>query len=226
MERQQIETLLVASENAVALGQSVGPVGFWKAVAAVKREEGLVDSYADRIGRIDRAAFLNWALFDVPLWVGNMLMVLGAALGLGLIAWSYPLDGDIAGAVFLAGLGALMVTTHGLAHLVVGYMLGMRFTHWFVGSIGRPQPGVKLDYATYLRSSPRRRAWMHASGVIVTKLIPWLLLGAAIAADLPAWAVWATVAVGAFTLLTDVFLSTRFGEWKKVRREWSLAQSR
>ena len=69
--------------------------------------------------------------------------------------------------------GVLLVTTHGLGHLAVGKARGMKFTHWFVGTMQRPQPGVKLDYATYLRVDAVGRAWMHASGAIVTKIVPF-----------------------------------------------------
>ncbi len=46
----------------------------------------------------------------------------------------------------------------------------MRVIYWFVGTIRRPQPGVKVDYASYLRAPPRQRAWMHASGAIVVEV--------------------------------------------------------
>ena len=87
--------------------------------------------------------------------------------------------------MFLLGFGIILVTTHGLTHLAVGTLMGMRFTHWFVGKLTQPQPGVKLDYATYLRAPATSRAWMHASGAIVTKLMPFVFLGAAIAAGVP-----------------------------------------
>jgi hypothetical protein len=65
---------------------------------------------------------------------------------------------------------------------------------------------------------------MHASGAIVTKLMPFLLLGAASAADLPVWALWGLVVVGAAALATDVVWSTRKSDWKKYRREMAIAQ--
>ena len=72
-----------------------------------------------------------------------------------------------------------------------------------MGSIRRPQPGVKVDYASYLRVPARSRAWMHASGAIVTKIVPFALIGAALAADVPSWVVWVLVAVGIGQMVTD-----------------------
>jgi hypothetical protein len=212
------ETLRLA-EVAVKAGDPLGPTGFWKAVAAVKANPTLIEANADRIGVIDSIAFRNWALLTVPLWIGNLLTLGGALLGLALIAWSYSLDETPATIAFLLGFGAILVTTHSLGHLLVGTLLGIRFTRWFVGSIRRPQPGVKVDYATYLRVPARSRAWMHASGAIVTKIVPFALIGAALAANVPSWVVWVLAAVGIVQIVTDVLWSANASDWKKYKRE-------
>lgn len=219
MDRTRIEATLEAAEAAVASGAPVGPTGFWRAVATVKKEPDLVEAYANRIARIDRAALKAWALLTVPLWLGNVVMIGGTLVGLAFLAWAYSLEGVASGISFLIGFGIVLVTTHGLAHLVVGSVLGMRFTHWFSASLRRPNPGVKVDYATYLRASAPARAWMHASGAIFTKLVPFALLGAALAADVPAWTVAILVLSGVVSIVTDVLWSTKASDWKKFRRE-------
>jgi hypothetical protein len=225
MDRARVEAILDAAEKAVSTGSPLAPTGFWKAVAAVKRDQALVEAHADRIARIDRASFKTWALVTVPLWLGNVLMIGGTLIGLALVARAYYLEGTGAGLVFLAGFGIVLVTTHGLGHLAVGSLMGMRFTHWFIGTLSQPQPGVKLDYATYLRAPAVSRAWMHASGAIVTKAVPFVFLGAALAADLPVWVVWALVVIGLAQIGTDLTWSTKASDWKKFRREMDLAQS-
>lgn len=225
MDETQIEATLDAAERAVATGTPVGQAGFWKVVGAVKGDPGLVERYADRIARIDRAALKGWALVTVPLWLGNMLMIGGSLIGLVLVAWAYSLEGNVAGVVFLLGFGVVLVTTHSLGHLVTGALMGIRFTHWFIGSMSQPQPGVKVDYASYLRAPPASRAWMHASGALVTKIVPFALLGAAFAADVPTWTVVVLIVVGIGQVLTDVIWSTKASDWKKFRREMGFAQS-
>jgi hypothetical protein len=226
MDGRQIEVTLTAAEEAVASGLPVAPTGFWRAVVAVKRSPVLVETYADRIARIDRAALKNWALVTVPLWLGNVLMIGGTMIGLVLIAWAYSLEGNTAGIAFLVGFGILLVTTHGLAHLVAGNLMGMRFTHWFMASIRRPTPGVKVDYSTYLRAPANSRAWMHAAGAIVTKVLPFAFLGAAFAADIPAWAIVLLVVAGFGQIVTDILWSTKASDWKKFRREMALSPQR
>lgn len=224
VDSQAIENTLDNAEAGVAAGHGLGGTGFWSAVAAVKSNPELVDRYADRIAAIDRRAHANWALLTVALWLGTSIMVLALTAGIALIGWAYYLEGWAAVIVFGIGVIALLGTTHGLAHLVVGWSVGMKFTSWFIGEISRPQPGVKVDYSTYLRIPPRSRAWMHASGAIVTKAIPFLMIPAAIAADLPAWVVWALLAAGVGQLITDALWSTQSSDWKKFRREMEFAQ--
>lgn len=66
---------------------------------------------------------------------------------------------------------------------------------------------------------------MHASGALVTKAVPFALLGAAVAAGLPAWSVWALAGLGGFMVATDVAWSTKSSDWKKFKREMEFTQS-
>jgi hypothetical protein len=221
----QIEAALAAAEEALAAGSSLSGTGYWPAVAAVKRERSQVSRFGDHIAAIDQTAFSNWAVIAVPLRVGTMLMVAATLGGLALIWWAYYLTGFAASVVFLAGTGALLVTTHGLAHLMVGRLVGIRFTAWFIGTWLQPQPGVKVDYRTYLATSPAKRAWMHASGAITTKLLPFALVGAAAASGAQGWVVVALIGIGVVTIITDILWSTTASDWKKYRREMGFAQA-
>jgi hypothetical protein len=224
MTRQDIEQALMAAETAVAAGRGVGGTGFWKAVSAVKADPALVEPYAERIGRIDRAAFEPWALFKLPGAAGTAIMAAGTAAGLLLVLWGYYVEAPWNGLLLLAGTGVTEATTHGLAHLFTGRVFGMRFTHWFVGSVRRPQPGVKVDYATYLRTPARRRAWMHASGAVVTKAIPFLALGPAFVMPAPWWTTTLLLLLGVGQVVTDLLWSVTSSDWKKYRREMSFAR--
>lgn len=225
MASTSIEQSLASAEAAVAAGDGVAGTGFWSAVSMVKAEPELVDRYAARIAAVDRVAFERWALLVVPIGMGTLLMVVATLAGVALVGLSYYTEGELLTVfVFYAGLAVLLVSTHGLGHLVVGRAVGIRFTHWFIGTRARPQPGVKVEYASYLRVSPTARAWMHASGALVTKAVPLALIGAAVAADLPAWSVWGLVAVSAVTILTDVLWSTKSSDWAKFKRERRFAQ--
>jgi hypothetical protein len=100
----------------------------------------------------------------------------------------------------------------------------MRFSSWFVGSVAKPQPGIKIDYASYLLVPPRSRAWMHAAGAIFGKVLPVALLPAAIVAGLPAWVVWVLAIFAVAQVATDVLWSTKSSDWKRFRREMRYAR--
>ena len=226
MERSEAETVLTAVEERMASDPAAGlkGSGFWKVVSAAKQSPDLAMEFAGRIAAIDRTAFERWAMLTVPLGVGTIAALVGTVVGLVLVGLAYSTPDPWNGVVLLAGAGAMLVTTHGLAHLVVGRLAGIRFTHWFIGTIARPQPGVKTDYATYLTTIARRRAWMHASGALMTKVLPFALLPAALIAGVPSWATILLVVIGVVSIITDILWSTKVGDWKKFRREMALTK--
>ncbi len=226
MDRAQIDAILTMSEAALASGQKVdlAPIGFWKAVTSVKEQPDLVEVFGDRIGRIDREAFERWALLRLPSATGTAISILATAGGLALIGWAYRLDPVAQGIALLVGTGVVLTATHSLAHWAVAEAMGMKVMYWFVGTIRQPQPGVKIDYATYLRTPPRQRAWMHASGAIVSKVIPVISLGAGWAMGAPGWAMGLLAVLAVGQIVTDVLWSTRASDWKRFKREMAFAK--
>ena len=225
MTPAEIDAALDAAEAAVAGPEPVAldGTGYWRVVALLKRDRSLLDRYVDRVGAIDQAAFRSWAPIVVPFWPGTILAILGTVLGLVLIGIAYGVDDPWNGVWFLVGTGALLVATHGLGHLGVGTVLGIRFTVWFAG-FRTPQPGIKIDYATYLRAPARHRAWMHAAGAIVTKAIPFLLIPAALIAGVPFWATALLIILGVAQVFTDALWSVKSSDWSKYGREMAIAR--
>jgi hypothetical protein len=220
-------------EAAVRAGDTdLRELGFWRLVALIKRDETLIDRYADQVGRIDTMAFEARFRIRVPVWFGNSLLVAVVAVGV-YAAWIAFLAGPIsssepypptAGKALVVAALAWMVGFHSTTHYVVGRLVGIRFRYYFAALPPPPLPGLKSDYATYLRTSPARRAWMHASGAIATKAAPFLALALAPASGAPLWAVLVLLGLGLFQIATDVLFSTKASDWKKVRRELALAR--
>ena len=228
MRQQEIEQALQASERALegAGRPDLRATGFWRAVAAVKRDRGLVDRYADRVARLDRAAFLRATPVVLPASVGVALLAAGLVAGAVATAYARAFGSPIRDLLYLAGVAALLGASHSLAHFVTGSAAGIRFTHFFSAPPLRPQPGFKTDYASYLRTPARARAWMHASGAIVTKAIPFIALPFAADAGVAPLTMWALLAFGALQVATDALWSVRASDWKKFRREMRAATAR
>lgn len=212
-------------------------LGFWRLVALIKRDDELIERYADQVSRIDLKAFRARVRLRVPVWVGNVALLVGVAVGVGglMLAgargtrnFSFTYDPFLTGMGLLVAAGAWALSLHSPTHWLVGRLVGIRFTDYFLGGRPIPYPGLKTDYRTYLRVDPIRRAWMHASGAIATKLAPVLVLVLAHATrvDAPGWAVAILLGLGALQIVTDIVISTKRSDWKKVRRELGVARSR
>lgn len=226
MDSERVEATLAACEQALASGGRVdlANLGFWRTVAAVKRHPAWIERYADRIGAIDRQAFGRnvWPTFPLPL--GTAALSAGALAGALLAAVSGRLGNRWKDPALLVGAGLLLGTTHDLGHLVVGRAVGIRFACWFLDGPTRLQPGLKTDYASYLRASPRGRAGMHAAGALFTKVVPFALLPLAAANRAPVWTRLSLIAIGLLQIATDLLFSIHQSDWKRVRRELRVAR--
>jgi hypothetical protein len=201
-------------------------LGFWRLVAKIKADRHLSAHWADAIGTIDRLAFERAKRLRPPVWLGNSVLLLGTLAGAAAVWLAIATTSEaIAGLALIAAGGIWSVTLHDLAHWLVGRAAGIRFTSYFLTwKPFPPRPGLKTDYATYLRAAPGTRAWMHASGALASKLAPFLALACWPATAAPGWAAWGLLALGALQIVTDVVFSIRSSDWKKVRRELRIAR--
>jgi hypothetical protein len=223
-------------EAAVDAGDTdLRQLGFWRVVGLIKRDDEVIGRHAEQIGRIDGKAFRARVRFRAPVWVGIVLELLGIGVAIGLVAFAVwnagaadrAMDVELASGVALPlAAFALAAGIHTFAHYVVGRSVGIRFTDFFFAIPPPPLPGLKTDYATYLRTGPVARVWMHASGAVATKLAPFAILAFAPAAAAPGWSVAIIVVLGVFQIATDVLFSTKASDWKKVRRELAVARAR
>jgi hypothetical protein len=227
-ERDEIGADLDRIEAAVAAGNTdLRALGLWAIVSTVKLDRALVDEHAAQIGRIDTAAFRSRVRLRVPVWVGNALLSAGTVTGaLAVVAaylWQSPLWKGLA--LVAAGL-IWSLCVHSPTHWLVGVLVGIGWTDYFLGGPAPPRPSLKSDYGTYLRADPDSRAWMHASGAIATKLAPFVALAFWPVSGAPWWAAAALAAYGVLQIVIDVMFSIRSSDWKKFRREKGVARRR
>ena len=229
-ELDRIEAAVDAGDTGLAR------LGFWRIVGLVKRDDELIQRHAEQVGRIDAKAFRKVVPVRLPVWLGNLLLALGLAVGLfalSVAVWkgtpnlAFEYAPTLAGIGLVVAAGAWMVAFHSPTHWLVGRLVGIRFTDYFLKSPLAP-PGLKTDYASYLRVSPTARAWMHASGALATKVAPFLVLVLASAYDVdaPGWAIVILWVLAIGQIVTDVVFSTKRSDWKKVRRELAVARAR
>ncbi|MGI8425809.1 MAG: hypothetical protein ACR2FO_02850 [Actinomycetota bacterium] len=221
-----IEETLERAERALAAGRGLKGTGFWKAVGKVRSDPGLAAQWGHRISLIDRAAFEAGVRLRIPATAGTAILALLTLGGLAVLALGGRLaDMQVRTLAFFAAFGLLIVSTHSLAHWVVGRLVGIKFIYYFLGGPPPPRPGAKSDYESYLRTSPGKRAVMHASGAVVTKILPFALIPVAISFDVGKWPVALLVGVGLLQIATDALFSTKTSDWMKVKRELRAARA-
>jgi hypothetical protein len=201
-------------------------LGYGRLLRQVKADPMLSAHWAEQVGRIDRKLFELRRRFRLPVWLGNLILLAGTAIGAGAIVLSTRLDDEVlAGLALVASAGILAVSVHDLAHWVMGRLAGMRFLAYFLDGPFRVQPGLKTDYASYLRAQPGERAVMHASGAVASKVAPFVSAAFWPATEGPAWALWIVLGIGVVQIVTDVTWSTRRSDWMKAGRERRIARS-
>jgi hypothetical protein len=226
VREQDLSAELDRIERAVDDGSTdLGELGFWRLVKRVKLSSGAVERYAEQIGRIDTKAFRHGVSRRYPVWLGNVLLVAGVLAGVGAVIVALKVSSSfLSGLALVAAGGLWAVALHDLAHWAVGRLFGMRFTDYFIGGPPPPRPGLKTDYASYLRVPAERRAWMHASGALATKVAPFLPLLVWSTAGAPVWSAIVLLAIGAVQIVTDVVFSVRSSDWKRFLRERAVAR--
>ncbi|MFQ5976284.1 MAG: hypothetical protein ACE5J5_08225 [Candidatus Hydrothermarchaeales archaeon] len=172
-QKSDIQESLNIIEKQVNTGNyNLKELGFWKIVSKVKKDTSLIEKHGDQIGRIDQKVFREKALLPVDTKIGHLLETIGTFFGFAFIIYAYQNPGTIMGITFVIACLILMTTLHPLSHYVVGRNCGIKFTFYFLDGPAMIEPTLKTDYTSYLKTSPKSRAIMHATGPIVATLIP------------------------------------------------------
>jgi hypothetical protein len=122
MDAAHVELTLSEAKTALARSEKVdlARIGFWKTVAAAKRDRRLAEHYAERIAQIDRLAFERRVPLRVPASIGVLIDLAVTAVGVLLVALASGVASPAREIVFLVGVAAILGATHTLAHWVVG----------------------------------------------------------------------------------------------------------
>jgi len=124
----------------------------------------------------------------INLWVGNTIEVAGITISFILLfSLNFLTDILLKFLVIVISWMCFWYFPHGLAHFIVGRILGIRFLYYFVGRSSLikmrlplvtsilgvvPVLGIKIDKASTLNISRVRLAVMYASGVLASMLCP------------------------------------------------------
>ena len=200
-------------ESLAQLETSYNGKDFWAIVALVKKERINDDALLEQIENISQRRFREKVHFTLSVPAGNLLEIV---ITIAAIYLAFQIRTDWM--LYFSAL-ILMTTLHPLSHYATGSLFGIRFTHYYLNGPARIEPTLRIDYASYLKASGKKRALMHASGVIGTIAAP--LIVAAIAVNRGAGAVAENLFI-LFLLLVvfELLTSTKIGDLMRARREY------
>lgn len=186
---------------------------FRAVVDAVKKDRISDEELLTQIENVSRRNFVDKVSFTLGVPAGNVLagIVTIATLLLAATTTSHWM-------LYICAL-ILLATLHPLSHYITGSLFGIRFTHFYLDGPARFEPTLRIDYASYLRVSPVKRALMHASGVIGTVMAPLIVAIIALSKGAEGAAFYLFI----FFLLLIVFellTSTKSGDLMRARREY------
>lgn len=194
------------------LGQINNNRDFWALLHRVKKDRINDDELLEQIESISVKRFGEKVSFTLNVAFGNALAII-ATIAAIVLAFQ---EGE-----WMLYIGALILMTslHPLSHYLTGSLLGIRFTHYYLNGPAKIEPTLRIDYSSYLKAPPERRALMHASGVVGTVAAP--LVAMLIAFNRGAGG----AAFGLFVLFLllvvfELLTSTKTGDLMRAKREY------
>jgi hypothetical protein len=218
-----IDEELERIEKEVEHDYNLRKLGFWKLVAKIKKDPQLSAKFAEQAGRIERKASEKKVRLRINIWLGHAAEISAMLLGIALIWLGFAHSSELARSLSLVLASVILsMSVHPLAHYAVGRFCGINFLYYFLNGPAKIEPTLKIDYASYLKAHPRKRAAMHLAGPIVTISATLTCLVLGLVASILQWAKILLLLYFLFTLATDIFLSPKAGDIKRVKREWQI----
>lgn len=186
---------------------------FWAIINRVKKDRISDDELLKQIETTSLRRFMEKVRLKFSVLIGNLMefMVMIAAIIL-----AFQVGSDLM--LYVSAL-LLMTTLHPLSHYLAGSFLGIRFTHYYLNGPAKIEPTLRIDYSSYLKISGKKRAVMHASGVIGTVLSP--LIPVMIALNKGASGAAMNLFILFLVLIVfELLTSTRIGDLMRARREY------
>lgn len=189
---------------------------FREVVEQVKKDKINDDALLAQIESISLGRFKEKVQFKPGIAVGNLI---AASVTIAAIFLAFKGSGLM---LYISAF-ILMAALHPLSHYVTGALFGIRFTHYYLNGPAKFEPTLRIDYFSYLKVSPGKRALMHVSGVIGTTAAPLIVALAALNRD-------ASIALNLFILFLllivfELLTSTKKGDLMRTKREYGFKQA-
>ncbi len=198
-------------ERLAQLETSYNGNDFWAIVALVKKDKINDDALLEQIENISQKRFREKVHFTLSVPAGNLLE---SVITIAAIYLAFQIRTDWM--LYFSAL-ILMTTLHPLSHYATGNLFGIRFTHYYLNGPARIEPTLRIDYASYLKASGKKRALMHASGVIGTVAAPLIVAVIAVSEGAAAGNL---LILFLLLVVFELLTSTKTGDLMRAKREY------
>lgn len=163
---------------------------------------------------------------------GNAIAIVGAIFALYLTFMAQSFQSDLPRFLsYLLSFACLVFFPHGLAHFLVGRMVGIRFRYYFLGKSGvarlhlplisrvaaaLPVLTLKVDRSSLSSVNRGRRAVMFASGAMASMLLPLIPVVVSFG-ELPVTQSVLLVLLAGLNVAFDLYYSPKAGDMARAR---------
>jgi len=227
-----IEERLTQIFNEVKKGNfALRKLGFWDIVREAKRNKEIAIKYGDKISEINKYVFeKKWKWKFAPIYGISAMLVISV---ITILAFPYALNDRFYLSVYLPVASFILsASLHPITQYIVGRVFGIKFLYFYLRGIyifsrtskGKfhIEPALKLEYASYLRTNPLKRAIMHISGSIITILIVFLFFWLSLVFNVYLWSQVICGGIAISYLLTEIIYSPKYAAWKHFLEEYNI----
>lgn len=168
----------------------------------------------------------------ISLLLGNLIEIAGVLFGISLIALAPAVPTiPLAFLLYLMAWSCLLFFPHGLAHFIVGVLVGVRFRDYSFGrsSISKLRMGflsvfasklvvltLRVDQASLRSVSPLRRSMMFSSGAVASMILPFFAATASIG-HLPSALSTLLLLISVANFAFDLYYSPKAGDISRAK---------
>ncbi len=185
---------------------------FWNIINQVKKDKINDDELLKLITNINQKRFRETISFSLSVPAGNLFELI---ITIAAMVLPFQIESSL---MFYISAFVLMATLHPLFHYITGTLSGIRFTHYYLDGPAMIEPTLKIDYFSYLKASPGRRALMHASGVVGTVIAPLVAALIALSKGTSAAAFYLFI-MFLMLIIFELLTSTKVGDLMRAGRE-------
>lgn len=167
----------------------------------------------------------------IPLLVGNIVEVGGILFALYLISFASGVPDILKLLVYLVAWFCLLFFPHGLAHYIVGRLVGIRFQYYYLGRSSVYKLKLPFAHAIASRSvvltlkvdqrslrsvGPGSRAVMFSSGAVASMILPFFAAAASLG-RLPMNLSLILVLLSIANFAFDLYYSPKAGDFSRAK---------